>query len=104
MSTSNGKAAAEKLPKWLHRHRWLMRFVLALLMPVLVLAGLELVLRVVGFGYDWHLFRPVAAHGVHGANATFGYRFFPQKIARKPVPGIFAIPSTSRRIEASLRL
>jgi tetratricopeptide (TPR) repeat protein len=96
MSTSNAETAAENLPNWLQRHRWPMRIVLALLMPVLLLAGLELVLRVVGFGYNWHLFRPVPNHGVHGANATFGYRFFPQNIARKPVPGVFALEKGPR--------
>ena len=56
--------------------------------PVILLAALEIVLRLVGFGFDPHFFKPtsIAGKDYFQANDDFGLRFFPPKLARIPSP------------------
>ena len=56
------------------------------LFPLLVLAVLELILRIMGVGYNPHFFVP-AVGGEQGqwmTNHAFGRRFFPRALAREP--------------------
>lgn len=70
---------------------WLFRIVALTVIPVLLFLLLELGLRVVGYGF------PVTATikckmnemGAYGDNVRFGWRFFPQNIARESEPFIF---------------
>jgi tetratricopeptide (TPR) repeat protein len=71
--------------------KWLFRFV-ALLLPFLVLAILELGLRVAGYGYDTAFFkteRDAAGKKFLINNDRFTSRFFPPELARWP--GTFKI-------------
>ena len=63
---------------------WLMRLVALFVIPLMVLAGLELVLRLVGYGYDTHFFKQIQVNGrsCFVPNEEFGFRFFPPTIAR----------------------
>ena len=64
------------------------RLLLAILSPILFLAGAEFVLRAVGYGFPTSFFVPSEIDGrpVAVDNPFFGYRFFPPRIARTP-PG-----------------
>lgn len=67
--------------------RWWFRFV-ALLSPLLLLALLEVGLRVIGYGFSTAFF--LKAHDQERAmltdNPRFGWRFFPPAVARAPRP------------------
>ena len=60
----------------------------ALLVPVLLLASLELVLRLLGLGYPTHFFLKSRAQGreVWVENQKVAWRFFPPGLARSPQP------------------
>jgi len=60
--------------------------------PLLVLGGLELALRIVGVGYAPGFFvgREIEKESVLTDNPRFGWRFFPKAVARAPQP--FSIP------------
>jgi tetratricopeptide (TPR) repeat protein len=57
------------------------------LLPLLLLAVVEVALRVVGFGYPTDFFVKASANGqtVWIDNARFGWRFFPRHMARTPM-------------------
>jgi len=73
----------------LERWRWPLRIGMMLVVPLLLLLLLEGGLRLVGFGYDTRLYKPVPDTGRVGSNAQFGYRFFPKAIARTPLLSSF---------------
>src|SRR5882724_9743375 len=64
------------------------RWVAALILPVVILFGVELALRLVGFGYpaDFFLRSEAGPPGLFNENQKFGWRFFPQGLARAPDP------------------
>src|SRR5438876_582881 len=64
------------------------RWVAALVLPVCILFGVELVLRLVGFGYPADFFVPseTGPPGLFRENPKFGWRFFPKDLARAPDP------------------
>jgi tetratricopeptide (TPR) repeat protein len=66
--------------------KWLFRFLAVFLVPALVLSGLELLFRLLGFGFDSHFFKPATIGGKDGfvANHDFGLRFFPRSQVRIP--------------------
>ena len=68
--------------------KWLFRLVAALILPVLLLGGAEAVLRLIGFGYSTHFFKPLRLGGTDFwiENDKFGLRFFPPELARLPTP------------------
>ena len=67
---------------------WLFRLAALLLAPVVFLAGLELALRIGGYGYPAHFFLSQVVEGkkVLIENRKFGWRFFPPAAARTPQP------------------
>ncbi|HMP81342.1 MAG TPA: tetratricopeptide repeat protein [Verrucomicrobiota bacterium] len=67
------------------------------LVPMLVLGGLELGLRVAGFGYDTRFFRQIEINGQRYfvPNEKFSNRFFPAAIARTTPPIRFAANKTT---------
>ncbi len=73
----------------LNRLRWPLRIALMVLVPLILLLVLEGGLRLVGFGYDTRLYKPVPGSDRIGSNAEFGYRFFPRAIARTPLLSSF---------------
>src|ERR1700722_9772261 len=70
------------------RRLWTMRFLLAVLVPLVLLGGLELGLRLAGAGYPTSYFLPkqINGHRFFVTNEKFGYRFFPPSLARTPLP------------------
>jgi tetratricopeptide (TPR) repeat protein len=66
----------------------LFRLLAVLLVPVLLLGGAELVLRLAGCGYSTHFFKPLRIGGEDFLveNDKFGLRFFPPELARLPTP------------------
>jgi len=68
--------------------KWLFRFLMVFVVPLILLAALELVLRLMGAGFNPHFFKPVSIAGkdYFEANDDFGLRFFPPKLARIPSP------------------
>jgi tetratricopeptide (TPR) repeat protein len=74
------------------RRLWLFRLTALVLVPALVLLTLELVLRLIGFGYptSFALKKRVAGREVYVRNADFPRRFFPEGLGRLPLA--FEIP------------
>src|ERR1044071_5096558 len=68
--------------------KWVLGMVGFVLLPLLVLAAVELALRVAGYGYATSFFKPLRINGVDCLveNDKFGLRFFPAEIARSPAP------------------
>lgn len=81
---------------------WLFRFVAAIVMPALLLLGVELALRIAGYGYPATAITTVKIEGTtYGCdNAQFSRRFFPRHLAREAVPYVFpaAKPDDTCRI------
>jgi tetratricopeptide (TPR) repeat protein len=69
------------------RRRWCFR-VIALLIPLVILAGVELGLRLASYGYPTSFFLHFKDDGrdMLASNPRFGWRFFPPAIARAPTP------------------
>ena len=74
------------------RRLWLMRLFAMIFIPLLVLVGLELALRLGGYGYDTSFFRKIQikGHDFYVPNEKSSYRFFPPAIARSADPFRFA--------------
>ena len=66
------------------RRLWLMRLFAMIFVPLLVLSGIELVLRLAGYGYDTSFFRRIRIQGqdFYVPNEKFSDRFFPPALAR----------------------
>jgi hypothetical protein len=73
----SGRKAPAVLPPGRKR---LFRAIAIFVVPLSVLGGLELVLHLVGFGYDPHFFKraSIAGADAYVANNDFGRRFFPR--------------------------
>jgi tetratricopeptide (TPR) repeat protein len=84
------------------RRLWLMRLSAMIFIPLFILGGLELGLRLAGYGYDTGFFRRITIGGrdYFVPNENFSYRFFPPAIARRTLPFRFAAqkPTNSYRI------
>ncbi len=70
------------------RQRWLFRFALLFLAPLLLLGVIEGILRLAGYGYSTELLQKVEIAGRPYLvnNENFGLRFFPPELARWPGP------------------
>jgi hypothetical protein len=70
------------------RHLWWFRLCAVVLVPVLLLSGLELTLRLFDYGYPTSFFlrTQIDGRGYFVTNDKFGYRFFPPVLARTPSP------------------
>ncbi len=70
------------------RRRFCFRLLAAILVPALGLAVVELVLRLIGFGYptSFWIRHPAAGPEIRVDNPQFGWRFFPRTLARSPEP------------------
>jgi tetratricopeptide (TPR) repeat protein len=84
------------------RRRLWFRWVAVLVVPLLVLGGLELALRIFGYGYPTSFFVPatVAGQRMWVENGRFGLRFFPKELVRRPPPTVMDVnkPSGAVRI------
>lgn len=68
------------------RRRWCFRLAAATLIPLALVVGLELALRLAGVGYPGQFFLrdTVGGRPVWIANQKYGWRFFPRRMARTP--------------------
>lgn len=88
-------------PKLLSRgRRWMFRVVLFLL-PFVVVAAVEIVLRLVGYGYNPAFFKRQSINGedYFVQNEDFSFRFFPRDMVRSPGPlrfPVHKVPGTYR--------
>lgn len=75
------------------RRLWWFRACVAVLLPLLVFGGLELGLRMFGYGYPTSFFLRTSIHGAdyYVPNDEFGYRFFPRALARTPAAQRMAV-------------
>ena len=66
--------------------KWLFRLLTAIIIPLLTLVILEVALRVGGYGFSPGFFKPmrIGDQKFLVENDDFGFRFFPQDIARTP--------------------
>lgn len=84
------------------RKLWAMRLVAITIVPLLILGGFELILRIVGYGYDTDYFVQSRVDGEDYLipNHTFTYRFFPKELSRTPLAGRVTVkkPSGTYRI------
>ena len=84
------------------RRLWLFRIFAAVAIPLLVFGGLELALRLFGYGYPTSFFLKTKIGGkdYYVSNDRFGYRFFPPALARTPAPMRMAVkkPANTYRI------
>jgi tetratricopeptide (TPR) repeat protein len=71
--------------------KWLFRFIALVVLPLLLLGGVEAGLRVAGYGYPTDFFKKfrVGDKDYFISNENFTLRFFPSQLARWPVPFIF---------------
>jgi tetratricopeptide (TPR) repeat protein len=69
-----------------------MRLFAMTFVPLLLLGGIEVGLRLAGYGYDAHYFRQIQINGqvFYVPNEKFGERFFPPAIARTAPPFQFS--------------
>lgn len=69
-----------------------MRLAAATLVPLMIFGGLELGLRLAGYGYSTRLFLPRTIGGEEFLipNEKFTHRFFPPALARAPLSGRMA--------------
>ena len=84
-SSQPERAAGPKRPRWIFRFA-------AFLLPIVFLLVLELLLRLLGYGYSPHFFLPAKVNGanVFIENQKFSRRYFPPALARTPQPALFA--------------
>jgi tetratricopeptide (TPR) repeat protein len=72
----------------------LLFFLLAAVVPLLLITLIELSLRAVNYGYPTSFFIKEKSKAVYRANYYAAKRFFPGNLARKPLPEIFATQKT----------
>jgi tetratricopeptide (TPR) repeat protein len=102
--STNGKNLSREKPasKIPARRLWSYRIFAAVVIPLLVIGGLELGLRLSGYGYPTSFFVKTKIGGVdyYVPNDRFGYRFFPPALARTPVSLRMAVkkPANTYRI------
>jgi len=68
------------------RRKWLIRFVVFILAPLIFFGSLECILRMIGFGYPSSFFLHQTVNGERRVieNGKFGWRFFGPSLARMP--------------------
>ncbi|HET8547550.1 MAG TPA: tetratricopeptide repeat protein [Bryobacteraceae bacterium] len=82
------------------RREWVVRGLLAVGVPLCLLAMAEAALRMAGVGYRPDFWIPIPGRPALTTNEKFGWRFFPRRIARTPVPQLLAEnkPAGTRRV------
>ncbi len=82
--------------------KWLFRLVALVVIPLVLLGGTEIGLRLAGYGYDPELFKKITINGeqFYVNNESFGLRFFPPQLTRGLGPIRFPVqkPAGTYRI------
>lgn len=68
--------------------RWVFRLLAGVLVPLILLVGAEVGLRLADYGFSTAFFKPLERGGERMLveNDKFGWRFFPPAVARSPAP------------------
>lgn len=84
-NTPSTEKPALKIPQL---RLWLFRIFTPIAILLLIIGGLELTLRLCGYGYPTSFFlnTQISGKDYYVSNDRFGYRFFPPALARTPVP------------------
>jgi tetratricopeptide (TPR) repeat protein len=71
--------------------KWMFRFISLVILPLLLLVGLEIVLRLSGYGYSTSFFEKIRVGGKEFRvnNENFSLWFFPPQLVRFPSPIMF---------------
>jgi len=82
------RSAPPSHPELSQTKKWVFALVGFVLLPLLALVGVELALRVAGYGYSTKFFKPlrIGTRDCLVENDKFGLRFFPPEVARSPAP------------------
>ncbi|HXI69609.1 MAG TPA: hypothetical protein VNN22_04555 [Verrucomicrobiae bacterium] len=84
------------------RQKWFFRFIAVIVLPLLLLGGLEMGLRLAGYGYATGFFEKIRVGEKEFLvnNENFSLRFFPPQLARWPGPVMIAAekPANTYRI------
>lgn len=85
-----GKPTSPPRPTLSKGKLWAFRLVALVGIPLLLFGGLEIVLRLTGYGYPTAALieREFGGKTLCTANAQFGWRFFPRQMAREFDPGL----------------
>jgi len=102
-SADEKNVSLEKLTSKIPARRlWLFRIFAAIVVPLVIVGGLELGLRLCGYGYPASFFLKARIGGkdYYVSNDRFGWRFFPPALARTPLSLRMAVKKTAntRRI------
>jgi tetratricopeptide (TPR) repeat protein len=94
-------SSAVRRPPLSPGRKWLLRLLAVFVPPLVILGGLEMALRLVGYGFDPQFFKRATIGGkdYYMANDDFGRRFFPRSLARIPPPAVMPVtkePGTFR--------
>src|SRR3974390_2119355 len=75
-------------PELSRTKKWIFGLVGFVLLPLLVVLGVELGLRLAGYGFPTSFFQPlrIGTNDCLVENEKFGLRFFPPELARSPSP------------------
>jgi len=94
-----GAAASLSIPHW---RLWLYRLIAVIIIPLVVLGILEVSLRLIGYGYPASAMVETKLNGqrAYCNNFQFGWRFWPQSIARESEPYTF----TAKKSKDSYRV
>ncbi len=97
-SKAQGKPAAPLSA----RRKWLFRIIAMVVLPVVLLGGLEVILRLAGYGYSTGFFEKIRVGNreFFVNNDDFSRRFFPPQLQRWPSPVMFEVkkPANTYRI------
>ena len=85
---SGQTARVEPVAPLSSRRKWLFRLFALVVVPLVLLGGLEIILRLAGYGYSTGFFEIIRSGGKKFLvnNENFNMRFFPPQLARWPGP------------------
>ena len=85
---STGKSPPPPAVALSPRRKWLFRLFAVVFVPLVLLGGLELVLRLAGYGYSTSFFEKIRVDNQEYLvnNENFSRRFFPPQLMRWPGP------------------
>jgi hypothetical protein len=80
--------------------KWLFRFIALVLLPLLLLGGIEAGLRLAGYGYPTGFFKKIKIGDKNYFinNENFTLRFFPPQLTRWPDPLLFPTAGGCRTV------
>src|SRR5262249_20396390 len=82
------RSAPPPAPELSRTKKWVFALVGFVLLPLLMLFGAEVALRIAGYGHSTKFFKPlrIGTRDLLVENDKFGFRFFPAELARSPAP------------------